>query len=224
MTKSRLKKTMTFSFLGIILIITAYNLWAYQGTLLSPFLTGAGTDTPHKPLAEVIKSEAAGPPIPNLWLEVVKSRHTLTLYSGKVPLKSYKIALSKDFQHDKQVAGDKRTPVGSFVITEAMEYSPPVRFWGSRRFLLNYPNKDSAMIGFRERIITSSEFLAINRAVSDNVTPPQNTALGGGISIHGGNGPLMGDAWTDGSIALYSKDMEEIFQYVPVGTRVVIKN
>lgn len=211
------------SFLGIILVITAYNMWAYQGTLLSPLLKDAQTDTPHKPLAELLKSEAAGLTVPNVWLEVVKSKHILTLYSGKTPLKSYKIALGKDFLHDKQVAGDKRTPEGSFMITEAMRYSPPVRFWGSRRFLLNYPNKESAMIGFRERIITSSEFLAISKAVDDNVTPPQATPLGGGISIHGGNGPFLGDSWTDGSIALYNKDMEEVSQYVPVGTKVVIK-
>lgn len=222
MTKNRLKNTIFFSFAGIFLVITAYNLWAYQGTLLSPFLTGAETDSPHKPLAEVIKSEVVGPPIPDLRLEVAKSRHTLTLYSGKKPLKSYKISLSK-FLQDKRMAGDKRTPEGSFIITEATSYSPPRRLLGSKLLLLNYPNKESAIIGFRERTITSSDFLAIERAAAENTTSPQKTPLGGGISIHGGDGPFMGDSWTDGSIALYSKDMEELFQYVPVGTRVVIK-
>lgn len=223
MTKNRLKKLIIISFAAIILVVTAYNLWAYQGTLLKPFLTDAETDSPHKPLSEVIKSEVVGPPIPNLWLEVVKSKHTMIVYSGKIPLKSYRIALSKDHFNDKRIAGDTRTPEGSFMITEATKYSPPVRFLGSRKFLLNYPNKDSAIKGFRERIITSSDFLAIDTAMRENTTPPQNTPLGGGISIHGGNGPFMGASWTDGSIALYSKDMEELFEYVPVGTRVVIK-
>lgn len=223
MTKNKLKKTIFISFAGIFLAITAYNIWAYQGTLLSPFLTGAETDSPHKPLAEVIKSEVVGPPIPNLWLEVVKSKHTLTIFSGKKPLKSYQISLSKDFLQDKRTAGDKRTPEGSFIITEATSYIPPRRFLGSKLLLLNYPNKESAMIGFRQRIITSSDFLAIEKADSEITTPPQNTPLGGGISIHGGDGPLMGNSWTNGSVALYSKDMEELFQYVPVGTRVVIK-
>ena len=223
MTKNRLKKTIFISFAGILMSIFAYNLWAYQGTLLRPFLNAAETDSPHKPLAEVIKSEVVGPPIPNLLLEVVKSKHTLTLYSGKIPLKSYQISLSKDYLQDKRMAGDRRTPEGSFIITEATSYSPPRRLIGSKLLLLNYPNKESAMIGFRERIITGSDFLAIEKAVGENTTPPQKTPLGGSISIHGGDGPLMGNSWTDGSVALYSKDMEELFQYVPLGTRVVIK-
>lgn len=223
MTKTKLKKTILISFIGIFLLVTAYNLWSYQGTLLSTFLTNTETDTPHKPLSEIIKSEVVGPPIPDCWLEIVKSKHLLTLYSSKKPLKSYKISLSKDYLQDKWRAGDKRTPEGSFIITEATQYSPPVRFLGSRLFLLNYPSKDSAIIGLRERIITGSDFLAIGKAADANTTPPQDTPMGGGISIHGGDGPFMGDSWTDGSIALYSKDMEELFQYVPVGTRVVIK-
>ena len=57
-------------------------------------------------------------------------------------------------------------------------------------------------------------------------TPPQNTALGGYIGIHGlGNrDPAIHKKmnWTDGCIALTDEQIEQLAQWIDVGTRVVI--
>ncbi|MHB9093919.1 MAG: L,D-transpeptidase family protein [Eubacteriales bacterium] len=223
MTEDRLKKTIFFSFTGIILVIVAYNLWAYQGTLLAPLIKDFHTDSPHEPITLVLEKKGIVTPVSGLWLEVVKSKHALTVYKGKTPIKTYSIALGKDYLSDKEKAGDNKMPEGKFLITEKTVFSPPRRFLGSRLFLLNYPNSEDLIRGLRQGLLTASEFLAIEKAGKEGVTPPQNTPLGGDISIHGGNSPLMGNSWTNGSAALYSKDMEEIFDLVPVGSEVVIR-
>jgi lipoprotein-anchoring transpeptidase ErfK/SrfK len=49
--------------------------------------------------------------------------------------------------------------------------------------------------------------------------PPQNTALGGEIYIHGGG--TLSD-WTGGCVALRDEEMKEIFDSIPVGAKVEI--
>lgn len=222
MSERRLKKLITWSLGGIILFILAYNLWAYQGTLLYPVLKNADTDTPHKPLAQILREKGMGTYIPGVWLGITKSRHELTLYAGKTPLKIYRIALDRHINEMKQKAADGRTPLGHYVISEKKTFNPPKRFTGAWMLVLNYPNYDDAYNGLRKGLITGKDFLAIEKAAQEGVSPPQDTPLGGNVSIHGGYGPLMGDSWTDSSVGMYSKDIEEIFDYIPVGTRVVI--
>lgn len=221
MSKNLLIKMIILSFVGIILVITAYNLWAFQGTLLRTFIADSNTDDPHQPVAAVLKDKNIMGS--DFWLEVNKSNHTLTLYSGKTILKKYRIALSKDTQNDKQKADDGKTPVGEFIIAEKQILSPPKRFLGSRLFWLNYPTGEDSLRGLHDGLITGKDFLAIKKALDNNTMPPQDTKLGGNIAIHGGGGPFMGDNWTKGSIGLYSKDAEELYDLLPAGTRVVIR-
>jgi len=218
-----LKRIIAFSLAVILLAVCAYNLWAYQGTILAPVLKDSNTGEPQEPLAEILQNRGIEQPVPDLLLEITKSQYLLKIYSGKSLLKSYKIALGKEILSDKEKAGDRRTPEGDFMITEKRKYSPPKRFFGSRLLLLNYPNREDALRGLHDGLITGKDFLAIEKAVNNNSTPPQDTPLGGGISIHGGGGPFMGRSWTTGSIGMYTKDIEEIFDIVPLYTRVVIK-
>jgi Uncharacterized protein conserved in bacteria len=50
--------------------------------------------------------------------------------------------------------------------------------------------------------------------------PPQKTALGGEIYIHGSG---SASDWTRGCIALEDEEMKELFDAVPVGAPVEIK-
>ena len=57
---------------------------------------------------------------------------------------------------------------------------------------------------------------------------PANAKIGGGIAIHGTwpNDDLVVDDytnWTQGCIALRNEDLDEIFTYVPIGTKVIIR-
>ena len=47
---------------------------------------------------------------------VEKSKHTLTLFSGGIPARTYKIALGLQPTGDKIKKGDNRTPEGTFFI------------------------------------------------------------------------------------------------------------
>lgn len=221
MSELRLRKLIISSLAGIIMIVALYNLWAYQGTILAPFIKNSPTDNPHLPIEKVLQDNGISGS-PEVWLEIVKSKHTLTVYSGQKAIKTYQVALGKD-NNDKQKAGDKRTPTGEYQITEKKSLSPPRRFLGNSVLLLNYPNSRDALKGLKLGIITGKDFLAIEQAEKNGTTPPQDTPLGGGISIHGGGGPFMGNSWTGGSIALYTKDAEELLRFVDTGTRVVIR-
>ncbi len=225
MSEKRLKQIITLSLVGIILVISAYNLWAYQGTLLYPFLRDRVTGEPPETIAEIMAEKGlASEKDTDIWIEIIKSEHSLVLHAGKDVLKKYPVSLGEKPLADKEKAGDGRTPAGEFKITEKVIYSPPRRFYGSRMMMLNYPNRKYALQGLHQGLITSKDFLAIESAENKGITPPQDTGLGGGICIHGGWGPFMGRSWTGGSVALYSQDAEEIFEYVKEGTKVIIQN
>lgn len=219
----RVKNIIALSLTGIIILITAYNLCAYQGTLLEPLLRDKKTAVPNASIGEVLQEKGIPVPIPELWLMADKSEGSLALYSGQEVIKSYKMALGKNPIPDKQKAGDRLTPSGEFTVLEKKTFSPPRRFLGSRLMLLSYPDREDALRGLHEGLITSSDYLAIERAFEQGEPPPQDTPLGGNIGIHGGRGPFLGTSWTNGSIGLFSKDVEEIFEITPVGTRVVIR-
>jgi hypothetical protein len=61
-------------------------------------------------------------------------------------------------------------------------------------------------------------------AINGKQNPPQNTALGGGIGIHGGVDTNGTNDWTYGCIALSETDVHEIFEYIRVGTSLSIQN
>ena len=109
--------------------------------------------------------------------------------------------------------GDRRTPEGEFYI-----------FTRNDRGILSlarlsYPNAPHADRGLREGLIKKSQHDAIMRALNLKKTPPQNTALGGDIYIHGRG---ASSDWTWGCVALEDPDMSELFNAVTVGTPITI--
>lgn len=94
---------------------------------------------------------------------------------------------------------------------------------------LNYPNVKDAFYGLKNGIISRNEFDGIVGSLKQGRMPPQTTALGGAIGIHGvgleTDEKLRIQAhmdWTDGCIALTNEDVTALRAYVQVGTEVVI--
>jgi len=164
-------------------------------------------------------------PIPDLKIVVDKSDHLLTMFAGKTPLKSYRVAFGEGGLGDKERAGDRKTPEGTFYVAERSVLSPPDQYLGSRWLRISYPNIEDAERGLNSGMIDEDTYRAIVRAINNREIPPQRTALGGGIGIHGGSnsGENQGDYWTWGCVGMTDPDIEEIFDYIPVGTEVVIK-
>lgn len=154
-------------------------------------------------------------PLKDPRIVVLKSKRQLELYSDGTIVRTYRIGLGLNPVDDKQRQGDRRTPEGEFYV---FTKNPRSAYHVSLG--ISYPNIEHAERGFRDGLITRAERDEIVRAIRTKATPPQNTALGGDIYIHG-NGATSD--WTWGCVALENEDIEELFRAVGTRTPVTIK-
>lgn len=211
----------------VLSVVLVFLLWMFYPGRLSYFL---GRDRhvqsafPSKSIARIIQEKKLSQPLKNPVLWVSKSTLTLTLFEGTTALKSYAIVMGKNYlEGDKEAEGDFRTPVGRYYIAEKRIEVPPDAFLGSRWLHISYPNQDDARNGLNKGIISPKEYSLIKKALDNHQVAPQKTPLGGEIGIHGGHTPSKNNHWTEGCIALFNRDIEELYKYVPVGTPVIIK-
>ena len=133
---------------------------------------------------------------------VEKAKHTLTLYLGGFPVRTYDVALGKQPAGDKIRRGDNRTPEGLFRIAFK---NPQSKYHMALH--ISYP--DAAHL---------------QRANALGVSP------GGDIMVHG-LPPAFKDVgaahrdfdWTEGCIAVTDEESEEIWRAVPAGSPIQIK-
>lgn len=149
---------------------------------------------------------------------------TLHFKYGEETLKKYSISAGKKTNlGDKETEGDYRTPRGNFYICSKKTYYPPKGYIGTRWMLLSYPNIAAAERGLCSGLIDKSTYNKVKSANLNKRTPPQDTILGSAIGIHGGARPNLSKDWTAGCIGMYNQDVEEIFEFVKIGTIVNIK-
>ena len=160
----------------------------------------------------------------NYQLVISKSNKELTIVKGDKTVKRFDIALGKGGKGTKRKLGDNKTPIGVYKITDFKADSKFHYF-----MQLDYPNMLDSWYGYKNDIITAREFKKIAYAIKDKKRPPQNTALGGYIGIHG-----LGESnreklkihssfnWTEGCIALKNNEITALRQFVSIGTRVTI--
>jgi murein L,D-transpeptidase YafK len=133
---------------------------------------------------------------------ILKKDHTLELLQGGKVIRTYKVALGRGGLAAKEREGDGRTPEGQYIIdarNEASHYHKALH--------ISYPNSDDN-----------------KRAAKLGVSP------GGAIMIHGlpngmgwlGSSHRLYD-WTLGCIAVTDSEIDEIWDLVPVGTHVEIR-
>lgn len=159
--------------------------------------------------------EALRLPLKEPRIVVIKSKRRLELYSDGIVVQTYHVGLGFNPVRDKRQEGDGATPEGDFYVFTRNDKSAYYLSLG-----LSYPNVEDANRGRRDGLISRKEYEAIVKANKRKATPPQNTALGGLIYIHG-NGAKSD--WTLGCVALENEDIRELFAAVPVGTPVTIK-
>ncbi|MBX3290155.1 MAG: L,D-transpeptidase family protein [Acidobacteria bacterium] len=151
---------------------------------------------------------------PEIHLVIKKSERTLVVYSDGEAVKKIGISLGFEPGGDKNIEGDGRTPEGEFYVFTKNDKSSFFLSLG-----LSYPNAEDADRGLSEGLISEAEHSEILKAIANRAMPPQTTALGGEIYIHGGG--CDGD-WTKGCIALDNDKMQELFDIAAKGTRVSI--
>ncbi len=143
-------------------------------------------------------------------MRVRKTERTLSLYEGSQLVKTYPVVLGKDPVWAKLYQGDHRTPEGEYHISK--KYFHP--FW-SRFMMLDYPTEAN------QEIYTWSR--------ENGLLPARGRGgpgIGGAIGIHGTENESLnrrGVNWTEGCISLFNRDVEELYDLVAVGTRVLIE-
>jgi murein L,D-transpeptidase YafK len=150
---------------------------------------------------------------------VLKSKRRLYLLDGSTLVRTYSVALGPDPVGDKLLAGDGRTPEGTFRICTKKRHSEHHRFLG-----IDYPDTETALRGLADGLLTPGEAEAISAARAEGRCPSWLTAVGGGIGLHGQGqaNPHPGSDWTAGCIALADRDIEELFDVLRIGDEVEI--
>jgi murein L,D-transpeptidase YafK len=135
-------------------------------------------------------------------LVVLKAERHLYVYSKSQLLKIYKIALSDKSIGGKEIEGDRKTPEGSYYITDKNPNSGYHKNLG-----VSYPNQKD--IDYAQKL---------GKSPGDN------------IKIHGirnGMGFLgkfhRWRDWTLGCIAVTDAEIDELFEAVKIGARIEIK-
>ncbi len=165
-------------------------------------------------LASVGQVKRNMPPMENPRLVIKKKQRLLQIFDGEKLIRKYKIVLGFAPRGDKEIEGDGKTPTGKFYVFTKNSESKFHLSLG-----LSYPNAEAAIRGLREKIISQEEYDAIIEAIAKREMPPQKTALGGEIYIHGGG---IAEDWTQGCVALENEQMTEIYEAIPIGAEVLI--
>jgi murein L,D-transpeptidase YafK len=148
---------------------------------------------------------------------------TLQVMKGDTVIKTYEnIAIGRYGKTYFKVRGDNKTPLGKFKIGWTNKSTRYHRFLG-----LTYPDLAAANRALVDGRIDEPQWQAIRRASKAGKVPSQNTPLGGQIGIHGLG---LGDKavhrefnWTNGCVALTNEEIDELLQWVKVGTPVEIR-
>jgi murein L,D-transpeptidase YafK len=157
-----------------------------------------------------------------IWVRVDTGAATLSVMRGEDEVANFAdIAIGRGGVSRHRRLGDNTTPLGEFRVAKVKEPSQFHRF-----FIIDYPNEDRARLALEDGEIDEVTFQAIRNAARNGGLPPQQTPLGGNLGIHGiGRGdPRIHEVfnWTQGCVALTDDQVDELTQWIRVGTRIVI--
>jgi murein L,D-transpeptidase YafK len=202
-----------------------------------PAICGAGEIwLPEKavfPPGDSISAVTLDRPLSDIWrdgdgddlsLVVHKSRRRLDLMVRGRIVKSYLVNLGLSPRGDKEKRGDTRTPEGDLFVCAKNARSQFTRF-----LALAYPSPSHLAKVAKVTPVSTALQRGVQAAYARrDRCPPQLTALGGAVGIHGSGAWTRGSKgfgvtdWTWGCIGLRDTDILELFSVVQVGTPVRI--
>lgn len=184
--------------------------------ILSSVLFGSGLmllnpspNTATTPLSSSHKRLAANEgPAGAVSIIIDKSDYSLSVYDEKGWYATYPVVFGNNTLEDKKMEGDKNTPEGTFRIISKRIHEKWYRF-----LAIDYPTKES-WEKFKQR--------------KQRGEIPASASIGGSIGIHGTwpHEDFVIDKyknWTWGCISMKRDDVDEVYSYTPVGTKVVIR-
>jgi murein L,D-transpeptidase YafK len=147
-------------------------------------------------------------PVGTVYIVIDKSDYELNVYDNKGWFATYPVVFGNSSLEDKKMEGDRCTPEGSFRVISKKIHDKWDRFMA-----LDYPTKESYE-KFRQR--------------KSRGEIPADARIGGSIGIHGTwpHDDYIIDRyqnWTMGCISMKNQDVEDLYSYLPTGTRVTIR-
>ena len=147
-------------------------------------------------------------PVGDISIIIDKSDYELSVFDEKGWYSTYPVVFGNSSLEDKKMEGDKNTPEGVFRINSKRVHEKWDRFMA-----IDYPTKES-YDKFRKR--------------KERGEIPVTARIGGGIGIHGTwpHEDFVVDRyknWTLGCISMKREDVEEVYGFSPVGTKVTIR-
>ncbi|HEY8153724.1 MAG TPA: L,D-transpeptidase family protein [Myxococcota bacterium] len=154
-------------------------------------------------------------------IEVRKSERQLVARCDPGPAVVMRVALGRQPVGPKTTKGDQRTPEGTYVV------SGPAQRNRFHRFIpIDYPSRRDADIGLASGALSAAEHARIVARRAHDRPPPQDTALGGELGLHGEGTRWRGESagldWTLGCVAVRDHEIDFLAERVRVGTPVWI--
>lgn len=193
-----------------------------------PVVASAAVNAPSQAdatdLVETMLTRAHVPRHSNeLWVLIDDQEATLSVFRGNALVDRFApISLGRAGAKTQRVRGDNVTPKGEFRINRFNYESQWRTFMG-----IDFPTPAHARMALEKGIYSQADYDDYFDYYRRNGHPPQNTALGGAIGIHG-----LGSAdpdihgryhWTQGCVAVTNEQIDRLAELVGVGTRVVIR-
>lgn len=142
------------------------------------------------------------------YIIIDKSDFELSVYDDEGWYATYPAVFGNKNLGDKMMEGDRKTPEGTYKIISKR----PHEKW-DKMMMLDYP--------------TQADWQKFNQRKAQGLIP-RNASIGGGIGIHGTwlNDNIVVDDltnWTNGCISLKRIDIDDLYNIIPIGTRVTIR-
>ena len=174
----------------------------------NPFSSSRSETTTVSSGKVVTSKRTASAPIAPVRIVVDKSDYELYVYDAQGWYATYPVVFGNKSLADKKMEGDRNTPEGTYRIVAKRVHNK----W-SRFLSLDYPNQQD-LAKFQER--------------KRRGEVPANASPGGGIGIHGvwPHEDFVIDRyknWTNGCISLKNSDVQELYNYIAVGTPITIR-
>jgi hypothetical protein len=177
----------------------------------------------HKDIESRLPALGLKLPLKDPRIEVSCFRFCLELFDGDTLIKRYEAGFGRSPVSGRIGKDLASTPHGEYRIIKK-EIRKDVIAHGSRFLLLDYPNAGDAQRALETGLLSRDDYNNIVAADREDRMPPWDTSLGGPLGIQGNFFFFRERHFTDGSVAIGNADINELFEYVKVGTPVIIKD
>ncbi|MCA9319673.1 MAG: L,D-transpeptidase [Planctomycetes bacterium] len=203
--KSLFKFSLFVSFLGALFVAFYLEEWSLIGGQFEKACVEKGVRLP----------------LEEPRLEVSVHNKTLSVFDGEVLIRRYDIGTGKGRAMGMLKKGSGSTPEGEYrIVRKAVRER--IFSQGSRFMEIDYPNIDDIETAFERGVIDASQFQSAISARRNGDPMPDSLPIGDCLGIQGNHLLFMGANSTNGGVAMKNGDINDLYEYIPVGTPLVI--